>query len=51
MGNALRGSVDRLVDEDAVSTSPRVGRPGVPREGDGGRVDGRERAGVPGSEN
>jgi hypothetical protein len=29
----------------------RLGRPGVPREGDDGRVDGRERGGVPGSEN
>jgi hypothetical protein len=51
VGNTLRGSVDDLADVDAVSISPRVRRPGVPRDGDGERVDGRERAGVPGSEN
>ena len=49
MGNTLRGSVDCLVD--AVSTSPRARRPDAPREGDEGRVDGREREGVPGGEN
>lgn len=46
VGNALRGSVDCLAD----TVRPRK-RLAVPREGDDGRVDGRERAGVPGSEN
>lgn len=49
VGNTLRGSMDCLAD--VASKRLRLRRPGVPREGDGGRVDGRERAGVPGSEN
>jgi hypothetical protein len=47
VGNTRRGSLDCLAD----ATRMRLGRPGVPREGDDGRVDGRERGGVPGSEN
>ena len=49
VGNTLRGSVGCLMD--VVSKSPRARRPGAPREGEEGRVDGRERAGVPGGEN
>jgi hypothetical protein len=49
VGNALRGSLDCLAD--IVDRWPRGKRPRAPREGDGGRVDGRERGGVPGSEN
>ena len=49
MGNALRGSEDCLAD--IVNKWPRGRRARPPREGDGGRVDGRDRGGVPGSEN
>jgi hypothetical protein len=48
VGNTLRGSIDCLA---GGTSKVRLWRPGVPREGDGGRVDGRERGGVPGSEN
>ena len=49
VGNNLRGSVNCLAD--VVSASLWARRPGAPRDGDEGRVDGRERAGVPGGEN